>query len=98
MGTLSGGGTERVSIGERCLVGANGGIGIALGDDCVVEAGLYVTAGTKVTLPDGTVVKAKELSGSSNVLFIRNSVTGAVEARDRKGTGITLNAALHAND
>jgi 2,3,4,5-tetrahydropyridine-2-carboxylate N-succinyltransferase len=98
MGTLSGGGTERVSIGERCLVGANGGIGIALGDDCVVEAGLYVTAGTKVTLPDGTVVKAKELSGSSNILFIRNSVNGAVEARDRKGTGITLNAALHAND
>jgi 2,3,4,5-tetrahydropyridine-2-carboxylate N-succinyltransferase len=97
MGTLSGGGTERVSIGERCLVGANGGIGIALGDDCVVEAGLYVTGGTKVTLPDGTTVKAKELSGSSNVLFIRNSVTGAVEARDRKGTGITLNAALHHN-
>ncbi len=98
MGTLSGGGTERVSIGERCLVGANGGIGIALGDDCVVEAGLYVTAGTKVSLPDGSVVKARELSGSSNVLFIRNSVSGAVEARDRAGTGITLNAALHAND
>ncbi len=98
MGTLSGGGTERVSIGERCLVGANGGIGIALGDDCVVEAGLYVTAGTKVTLPDGSVVKARELSGSSNILFIRNSVTGAVEARDRAGTGIALNAALHAND
>ena len=98
MGTLSGGGTERVRIGERCLVGANGGIGIALGDDCVVEAGLYVTAGTKVTLPDGSVVKARELSGSSNVLFLRNSVTGAVEARDRKGTGITLNDALHAND
>jgi 2,3,4,5-tetrahydropyridine-2-carboxylate N-succinyltransferase len=98
MGTLSGGGTERVSIGERCLVGANGGIGIALGDDCVVEAGLYVTAGTKVTLPDGSVVKARELSGSSNILFIRNSVTGTVEARDRAGTGITLNAALHAND
>jgi 2,3,4,5-tetrahydropyridine-2-carboxylate N-succinyltransferase len=98
MGTLSGGGTERVSIGERCLVGANGGIGIALGDDCVVEAGLYVTAGTKVVLPGGSVVKARELSGSSNILFIRNSVTGAVEARDRAGTGITLNAALHAND
>ncbi|HET7801666.1 MAG TPA: 2,3,4,5-tetrahydropyridine-2,6-dicarboxylate N-succinyltransferase [Humibacillus xanthopallidus] len=98
MGTLSGGGTERVRIGERCLVGANGGIGIALGDDCVVEAGLYVTAGTKVMLPDGSVVKARELSGSSNILFIRNSVTGAVEARDRAGTGITLNAALHAND
>ena len=98
MGTLSGGGTERVSIGERCLVGANGGIGIALGDDCVVEAGLYVTAGTKVTLPDGSVVKARELSGVSNILFIRNSVSGTVEARDRAGTGITLNADLHAND
>jgi len=98
MGTLSGGGKERVSIGERCLLGANSGVGIALGDDCVVEAGLYVTAGTKVTLPDGSVVKAKELSGSSNVLFVRNSETGTVEARARKGTGITLNEALHAND
>ncbi|HXH81233.1 2,3,4,5-tetrahydropyridine-2,6-dicarboxylate N-succinyltransferase [Nocardioides sp.] len=97
MGTLSGGGTERVSIGKGCLLGANAGIGIALGNDCVVEAGLYVTAGTKVTLPDGTVVKAKELSGADNVLFIRNSQTGAVEARDRVGTGITLNAALHSN-
>ncbi|MEP9381507.1 2,3,4,5-tetrahydropyridine-2,6-dicarboxylate N-succinyltransferase [Nocardioides sp. KR10-350] len=97
MGTLSGGGTERVSIGEGCLLGANAGIGIALGDNCVVEAGLYVTAGTKVTLPDGSVVKAKELSGSSNILFLRNSQTGAVEARDRVGTGIELNAALHAN-
>ena len=98
MGTLSGGSKERVSIGERCLLGANSGVGIALGDDCVVEAGLYVTAGTKVTLPDGSVVKAKELSGSSNVLFVRNSETGTVEARARKGTGITLNEALHAND
>jgi 2,3,4,5-tetrahydropyridine-2-carboxylate N-succinyltransferase len=97
MGTLSGGGTERVSIGEGCLLGANAGIGIALGDNCVVEAGLYVTAGTKVTLPDGTVVKAKELSGSSNILFIRNSQSGTVEARDRVGTGIVLNEALHAN-
>ncbi|MGE9809135.1 2,3,4,5-tetrahydropyridine-2,6-dicarboxylate N-succinyltransferase [Janibacter sp. G1551] len=97
MGTLSGGGTERVSVGERCLVGAEAGVGIALGDDCVVEAGLYLTAGTKVALPDGTVVKARELSGSNNILFIRNSQTGAVEARDRKGTGIELNAALHAN-
>jgi 2,3,4,5-tetrahydropyridine-2-carboxylate N-succinyltransferase len=97
MGTLSGGGTERVSIGEGCLLGANAGIGIALGDNCVVEAGLYVTAGTKVTLPDGTVVKAKELSGSSNILFLRNSQSGAVEARDRVGTGIVLNEALHAN-
>ncbi len=98
MGTLSGGGTARVSVGERCLLGAQSGLGIALGDDCVVEAGLYVTAGTKVTLPDGSVVKARELSGRDNVLFLRNSVTGAVEARDRAGTGITLNDALHAND
>ena len=98
MGTLSGGGTERVSIGERCLLGAEAGLGIALGDDCVVEAGLYLTAGTKVTLPDGTVAKARELSGQSNLLFLRNSVTGAVEARPRDGHGITLNSALHAND
>ena len=98
MGTLSGGGTERVSIGERCLLGAESGLGIALGDDCVVEAGLYVTAGTKVTLPGGTVTKARELSGQSNLLFLRNSVTGAVEARPRDGHGIVLNSALHAND
>ena len=97
MGTLSGGGTERVSIGRRCLVGAEAGIGIALGDDCVVEAGLYITAGTKVTLPDGAVVKARELSGRSGLLFLRNSVTGAVEAKDRTGEGIALNEALHAN-
>jgi 2,3,4,5-tetrahydropyridine-2-carboxylate N-succinyltransferase len=98
MGTLSGGGTERVSIGERCLLGAQSGLGISLGDDCVVEAGLYVTSGTKVTLPDGSIVKARELSGRDNVLFLRNSVTGAVEARDRTGAGIALNDALHAND
>ena len=79
MGTLSGGGTQVVSIGERCLLGANAGIGISLGDDCVVEAGCYVTAGTKVTLPDGRVVKALELSGGSHLLFRRNSVTGTVE-------------------
>jgi 2,3,4,5-tetrahydropyridine-2-carboxylate N-succinyltransferase len=97
MGTLSGGGTEVISIGERCLIGANAGIGISLGDDCVVEAGLYVTAGTKVTLPDGGVVKARDLSGQPGLLYIRNSVTGAVEARPRKGEGITLNEALHAN-
>ena len=97
MGTLSGGGTERVSIGERCLLGAESGLGIALGDDCVVEAGLYVTAGTKVTLPDGTVTKARELSGQSNLLFLRNSVTGAVQARPRDGHGIVLNSVLHAN-
>ncbi|MFT4084404.1 MAG: 2,3,4,5-tetrahydropyridine-2,6-dicarboxylate N-succinyltransferase [Nocardioides sp.] len=97
LGTLSGGGTHRVSIGERCLIGANAGCGISLGDDSVIEAGLYLTAGTKVTLPDGSVVKAAELSGATNVLFLRNSQTGAVEARDRVGTGIELNAALHAN-
>jgi 2,3,4,5-tetrahydropyridine-2-carboxylate N-succinyltransferase len=97
MGTLSGGGTQVVSIGKRCLLGANGGTGISLGDDCVVEAGLYVTAGTKITLPDGSVVKARDLSGQPGLLFIRNSVTGAVEARPRKGEGITLNEALHAN-
>ena len=97
MGTLSGGGTQVVSIGKRCLLGANGGTGISLGDDCVVEAGLYVTAGTKVTLPDGGVVKARDLSGQPGLLYIRNSVTGAVEARPRKGEGITLNEALHAN-
>ncbi len=98
MGTLSGGGTERVRIGERCLLGAESGLGIALGDDCVVEAGLYVTAGTKVTLPDGTVAKARELSGQSNLLFLRDSVSGAVLARPRDGHGILLNSALHAND
>ncbi|OLR90101.1 2,3,4,5-tetrahydropyridine-2,6-dicarboxylate N-succinyltransferase [Actinokineospora bangkokensis] len=97
MGTLSGGGKEVISLGERCLLGANAGIGISLGDDCVVEAGLYVTAGTKVVLPDGTTAKAKDLSGQSGILFRRNSTTGAVEAVPRTGTGIELNAALHAN-
>ncbi len=97
MGTLSGGGKQVISIGRRCLVGANAGIGISLGDDCVVEAGCYVTAGTKVTMPDGTTRKALELSGAANVLFRRNSVTGAVEAVPWKGEGIALNAALHAN-
>ncbi|MFG1944478.1 2,3,4,5-tetrahydropyridine-2,6-dicarboxylate N-succinyltransferase [Nonomuraea sp. NPDC048826] len=97
MGTLSGGGKEVVSVGERCLIGANAGIGISLGDDCVVEAGLYVTAGTKVRLPGGDVVKARELSGRSGLLFRRNSETGAVEVVDRQGTGIELNEALHAN-
>ncbi len=98
MGTLSGGGKQIISVGERCLLGANAGIGISLGDDCVVEAGCYVTAGTKVTLQDGTVVKAIELSGANNVLFRRNSVSGAIEAVPWKGGGIELNAALHAND
>lgn len=99
MGTLSGGGKQVISIGERCLVGANAGIGISLGDDCVVEAGCYVTAGTKVALlPSGTVVKAAKLSGTSGLLFRRNSMTGAVEAVPRAGTGVELNTALHAND
>ena len=97
MGTLSGGGKEVISIGERCLLGANSGVGISLGDDCVVEAGLYVTAGTKVTLPDDRVVKARELSGANGLLLRRDSVTGAVTAVPRTGTGIELNAALHAN-
>ena len=102
MGTLSGGGKEVISVGERCLVGANAGIGISLGDDCVVEAGCYVTAGTKVLMTDHAgaepkVVKAMELSGANNVLFRRNSTTGAVEAVPWKGQGIELNAALHAN-
>jgi 2,3,4,5-tetrahydropyridine-2-carboxylate N-succinyltransferase len=98
MGTLSGGGTEVVSIGERCLLGANAGLGISLGDDCIVEAGLYVTAGTRVALPDGEVVKARELSGADGLLFRRNSQTGAVEAMPRSGSWAGLNAALHAND
>jgi 2,3,4,5-tetrahydropyridine-2-carboxylate N-succinyltransferase len=100
MGTLSGGGKQVISIGERCLLGANSGIGISLGDDCVVEAGLYVTAGTKVCMstPDGArTVKAAELSGHDGLLFRRNSTTGAVEVVARSGTGIELNAALHAN-
>jgi 2,3,4,5-tetrahydropyridine-2,6-dicarboxylate N-succinyltransferase len=98
MGTLSGGGKEVISIGERCLIGANGGIGISLGDDCVVEAGLYITAGTKVSTADGEVVKAGQLSGVSGLLFIRDSVSGAVKVLPRKGNGVELNAALHAND
>ena len=102
MGTLSGGGTQVISIGERCLLGANSGIGISLGDDCVVEAGCYVTAGTKITIKDmdskPKVVKAAELSGANNVLFRRNSVTGAVEAVPWQGHGIVLNTELHSND
>jgi 2,3,4,5-tetrahydropyridine-2-carboxylate N-succinyltransferase len=101
MGTLSGGGKEVISIGRRCLVGANAGIGISLGDDCVVEAGCYVTAGTKVTVRDidnkPKVIKAADLSGSDNVLFRRNSVTGTVEAVPWRSDGIALNADLHAN-
>ena len=97
MGTLSGGGKEVISVGKSCLLGANSGLGISLGDDCVVEAGLYVTGGTKVTTPDGQTMKAKELSGANNLLFRRNSLSGAVEVVSRDGTGITLNDALHKN-
>jgi 2,3,4,5-tetrahydropyridine-2-carboxylate N-succinyltransferase len=101
MGTLSGGGTQTITVGRRSLLGANSGLGIPLGDDCVVEAGLYVTAGTKVSVvSDGgpaRVVKARELAGQDGLLFRRNSVTGAVEVLRRNGTGITLNPDLHAN-
>jgi 2,3,4,5-tetrahydropyridine-2-carboxylate N-succinyltransferase len=101
MGTLSGGGNQVISIGKRCLLGANSGVGISLGDDCVVEAGLYITAGTKVTLKEAdattSVVKALDLSGSNNVLFRRNSVSGAIEAVPWRAEGIALNADLHAN-
>jgi 2,3,4,5-tetrahydropyridine-2-carboxylate N-succinyltransferase len=97
MGTLSGGGTEVIAVGRGCLIGANAGIGISLGDDCVVEAGLYVTGGTKVTLPDGRVVAARTLSGQDGLLLRRNSVSGAVEALARTGRGIALNPMLHAN-
>lgn len=98
MGTLSGGGTEVISLGEGCLLGANGGVGISLGDHCTVEAGLYVTAGTRVTLPDGEVVKARELSGRDDLLFRRNSTTGAVEVLASKGNWGGLNVSLHSND
>ncbi|MFD9208967.1 2,3,4,5-tetrahydropyridine-2,6-dicarboxylate N-succinyltransferase [Streptomyces sioyaensis] len=98
MGTLSGGGKQIISVGERCLLGAESGIGIALGDECVVEAGLYVTAGTRVTLPDGQIVKALELSGADNILFRRNSTTGAVEARPNKATWGGLNEILHSHN
>ncbi|MEU6295781.1 2,3,4,5-tetrahydropyridine-2,6-dicarboxylate N-succinyltransferase [Streptomyces erythrochromogenes] len=98
MGTLSGGGKQIISIGERTLIGAEAGIGIALGNECVVEAGLYVTAGTRVTLPDGQIVKALELSGADNILFRRNSVTGAVEARPYKANWGGLNEVLHSHN
>jgi 2,3,4,5-tetrahydropyridine-2,6-dicarboxylate N-succinyltransferase len=97
MGTLSGGGTEMISVGARCLIGANAGIGISLGDDCVVEAGTYVTGGARVALPDGTVVKARELSGRDGLLFRRHSQTGALEVLPRSGSWSGLNTALHAN-
>ena len=99
MGTLSGGGSEVISVGSDCLIGAEAGIGISLGDNCVVEAGLYVTAGTLVSVPDGTTVKAKSLSGVSDLLFRRNSITGAVEAllRGENSSWQGLNEELHNN-
>jgi len=106
MGTLSGGGKARITLGERVLLGANSGVGISIGDDSVVEAGLYVTAGTRVRVlgpknADGddttVIVKAAELSGVSNLLFRRNSSTGEVEVLPRKGQTVELNDALHAN-
>jgi 2,3,4,5-tetrahydropyridine-2,6-dicarboxylate N-succinyltransferase len=96
MGTLSGGGKERITVGERCLLGSNSGLGISLGDDCVIEAGLYLTAGTIVTLEDGQRVKARELSGRPALMFLRHSVTGAVQARARATAWGGLNAQLHA--
>lgn len=95
MGTLSGGGTEVISIGNGCLIGANAGVGISLGDECIVEAGCYVTAGSKVLLPDGAVAKARELSGQPNLLFRRNSQSGALEAVQRTGSWGGLNPDLH---
>jgi 2,3,4,5-tetrahydropyridine-2,6-dicarboxylate N-succinyltransferase len=97
MGTLSGGGTEVVTIGRGCLIGANAGVGISLGDGCVVEAGCYITAGSKITLPDGEVAKGRDLSGIDGMQFWRNSVTGTLEARPRSGSWGGLNAALHTH-
>ena len=97
MGTLSGGGKEVISIGEKCLLGANSGLGISLGNNCVIEAGTYITAAAKVTLPDGEVVKAGTLSGANDLLFRRNSLNGGLEAVMRTGTWGGLNSVLHAN-
>jgi 2,3,4,5-tetrahydropyridine-2,6-dicarboxylate N-succinyltransferase len=97
MGTLSGGGKEVISIGEKCLLGANSGLGISLGDNCVIEAGTYITAAAKVKLPDGEIVKAGTLSGASNLLFRRNSLDGSLEVVLRTGTWGGLNSILHAN-
>lgn len=97
MGTLSGGGKEVISIGERSLLGANAGVGISLGDECIVESGVYITAGSKVALPDGSIVKARELSGANNLIFRRNSQSGALEALPKSGQWDGLNSILHAN-
>ena len=98
MGTLSGGGNVVITIGERCLIGAEAGVGIALGDECVIEAGLYLTAGTRVTLPDGQIVKARELNGASNIVFRRHSVTGAIEALPNNASWSGLNEMLHRHN
>lgn len=97
MGTLSGGGKEIISVGKNCLLGANSGLGISLGYNCVVEAGTYVTAAAKVRLPDGQVTKAATLSGASNLLFRRNSLDGSLEVVMREGSWGGLNSILHAN-
>jgi 2,3,4,5-tetrahydropyridine-2-carboxylate N-succinyltransferase len=97
MGTLSGGGKQVISIGKKCLLGANSGLGISLGDNCVIEAGTYITAAAKVRLPDGEIVKAGTLSGASNVLFRRNSLDGCLEVVPREGSWGGLNSILHAN-
>ena len=97
MGTLSGGGKEVISVGQRTLLGANSGIGISLGDDCIVEAGIYITAGSKISLPDGKIVKAKELSGANNLLFRRNSQSGSLEVLPKTGNWSGLNSVLHNN-
>jgi 2,3,4,5-tetrahydropyridine-2-carboxylate N-succinyltransferase len=97
MGTLSGGGKEVISIGKRTLLGANSGLGISLGDDCVLEAGVYLTAGSKVLLPDGKIVKARELSGANSLLIRRNSQSGAIEALNKSGSWGGLNSVLHSN-
>ena len=97
MGTLSGGGKEVISVGEKCLLGANSGLGISLGGNCVIEAGTYITAAAKVKLPDGEIVKAGTLSGASNLLFRRNSLDGGLEVVLRTGTWGGLNSILHAN-
>ena len=97
MGTLSGGGKEVIAIGERCLLGANSGLGISLGNDCVIESGTYITAGSKITLPDGNVVKARELSGASNLIFRRNSMSGNLEVVPKVGGWDGLNSILHSN-
>jgi 2,3,4,5-tetrahydropyridine-2-carboxylate N-succinyltransferase len=97
MGTLSGGGKEVISIGERSLLGANAGVGISLGDDCIVESGVYITAGSKIALPDGSIVKARELSGANNLIFRRNSQSGSLEALPKTGQWDGLNSILHAN-